>query len=216
LREVKAMPPEEKRPVTTGEPEKTFFDYLKQIWLDSYGDEDAAIAHRHRLAATLGLIAKGLDESQAGYAVRDRLALVCAALLDLDDGVTHPIFKAKKLSHGPRLNSVIWRSRTTIAIAYDYLRKAKVSETVALKQISQIPSLEKLLSGKNPSKEKSPKNWWTVLDRGDFPTDLVREQWGYSREFIAKLTGSPSEKRKVLKAEAERLIAAAAEEIKEI
>jgi hypothetical protein len=209
------MPPDEKRP-EAGSTEPNFFDYLKEIWLLSHGDEDAAVAHRHRLADTLGLIAMGLENSEAGYAVRDRLALVCAVLLDLDDGVTHPIFKAKKLSHGKRLNSVIWRSRTTIAIAYDFLREADVSETGALKQISQIPGIEKLLSGKNPDKEKSPKNWWTVLDRGDFPTDLVREQWSYTREFKAGLTGSPSEKRKFFKAEAERLIAAAAEEIKMI
>jgi hypothetical protein len=212
------MPPEEKRPKSgsTGGPEKTFFDYLKQIWLESYGVEDAAIAHRHRLAATLGLISMGLEKSEAGYAVKDRLALVCSALWDLDDGVTHPIFKAKKLGHGARLNSVKWRSRTTIAMAYDFLREADVSETEALKQISQIPGIEKLLSGKSPSKEKSPKNWWTVLDRGNFPTDLVREQWGYTREFKARLTGFPSEKQKILKTEAERLIAGAAEEIKEI
>ena len=212
------MPPEEKRPEagSTGGPEKTFFDYLKQIWLESYGDEDAAIAHRHRLEATLGLISMGLEKSEAGYAVKARLALVCSALWDLDDGVTQPIFEAKRLGHGARLNSAIWRSRTTVAIALDYLMKGGVPETEALKRISQIPGIEKLLSGKNPSKEKSPKNWRVLLDSGQFPTDLVREQWGDSRKFIAELTGYPSEKRKAFKAEAERLIAAAAREISEI
>jgi hypothetical protein len=201
---------------STGGPEKTFSDYLDLIWLGSYGDEDAAVAHRHRLADTLALISTGLKKSGAGYSVRDRLALVCSALWDLDDGVTHPIFKAKKLEHGKRLNSAIWRSRTTIAIALDFLMKAGVPETQALKQVSKIPGIEKLLSGKSPSKEKSPKNWRTRLDGGQFPTDLVREHWDWSRKFIAELTGSPSEKRKIFKAEAERLIAAAAEEINEI
>jgi hypothetical protein len=212
------MPPEQERPEagSTREPEKTFFDYLKQIWLESYRDEDAAIAHRHRLADTLGLIAAGLEKSEAGYAVSDRLALVCSALWDLDDGVTHPIFKAKKLSHGPRLNSVIWRARTTVAVALDFLMKADVPETDALKQVAKIPGIEKLLIGRNPSKEKSPKNWRVLLDSGQFPNDVIRDQWDRSREFIAKMTGFPSEKRKIFKAEAEHLIAAAAEQIKEI
>ena len=94
--------------------------------------------------------------------------------------------------------------------------KANVLEADALRQISKIPGIEKLLSGKNPSKEKSPKNWRTRLDSGLFPTDLVREQWDQSREFIAKLTGFPSEKRRVFKAEAKRLMAVAAELISEI
>ena len=150
------------------------------------------------------------------YAARDKLAFIIAALWDLDDGVTHPIFKSKKLSHGKRLNSAIWRARTTVAIALDFLMKANVPETEALKQISKIPGIEKLLSGKNPSKEKSPKNWRVLLDGEQFPTGLVREQWDASRKFIAKLTGSPLAKRKIFKAEAKRLLAASAKEISEI
>jgi hypothetical protein len=106
----------------------------------------------------------GLEKSEAGYAVKDRLALVCSALWDLDDGVTHPIFEAKRLGHGKRLNSANWRSR--VAIALDYLRKGGVPEPEALKRISQIPGIEKLLYGKNPSKEKSPKiaGWCSTVE----------------------------------------------------
>jgi hypothetical protein len=197
-------------------PEKTFFDHLDLIWLRADGEESAATADRHRLVDTLGLISSALEKSRAGYAVRDRLALVGSALLDLDDGVTHPMLKAKKLHHGKRLNSAIWRARTSVAVVLDFLMRAGVPETEALKRISKIPGIEKLLSGKIPNKEKSPKFWRIRLDSGQFPTDLVREQWSYSRKFIAELTGSPSEKRKVFKAEAERLIAVAAEDIDEV
>ena len=193
-----------------------FTENIELIWLKSYGDEDPAIADRHRLLDTLGLVAMGLENSASGDAVRDRLALVGSALWDLDDGVTHPIFKAKELGHGKRLNSAIWRSRTVIAIALDFLMEADVPEIEALKQVSKIPGMEKLLSGKSPSKEKSPRNWRALFREGTFATDLVREQWEMSRQFLANLTGSPSERRKKLKAEAERLIAAAADEIKVI
>jgi hypothetical protein len=201
-----------------GEREKTFLEYLLQTLLDPYGGESPPIADRQRLVDILALNSEYIRRSGAdvNYAARDKIASLCVALSDLNDGVPHPIFQAKRLEHGKRLNSIIWRSRTTVAIALDYLIKANVSEAVALKQVANIPGIEKLLSGKNPSKQKSPKNWRVLLDSGQFPTDLVREQWGYSREFIAKMTGSPTEKRKIFKAEAERLIAAAAQEIKQI
>ena len=48
------------------------------------------------------------------------------ALWDLDDGVTHPMFKAKKLEHGAPDSSAIWRSRTILAVAFDYLMAAGV------------------------------------------------------------------------------------------
>jgi hypothetical protein len=201
---------------STKKPEKTFFHYLDLIWLKSHNDEETAVADRHRLVDTLGLIEEALEKSGSGSAVRDKLALVGVALLDLDAGVTHPVFKAKKLGHGKRLNSAIHRARTSVAVALDFLMKAGVPETEALKRVSKIPGIEKLLSGKMPSKEKSPKNWRARLDSGLFPTDLVREQWGYSREFIAQLTGSPSKKRKIFKVQANRSIAVAAKNISAI
>jgi hypothetical protein len=199
-------------------PEKTFLDYLLQVLLEPYGGGSPSANNRQRLIDILALNSEYIRRSgtDTNYAARDKLTIFMAALLDLNDGVTHPISKAKKLPHGKRLNSIILRSRTTLAIALDYLIAADVRVPVALKMISKTPGIEKLLSGKNPNKEKSPNNWRTRLNSGQFPTDLVREQWEASREFIAKLTGSPSEKRKIFKAEAERLIAAASEEIKEI
>jgi hypothetical protein len=138
-----------------------------------------------------------------------------ALLEDLDDGVTPPMFNAKELNHGKRFNSAILRSRTTLAIALDYLIEAETGTDLAKKTISKTPGIEKLLS-KGAEAEKSPLNWRTRLHERRFPTDLVREQWDQSRQFIGALTGSPFEKRKKLKDEAERLIAAAAEEIKMI
>jgi hypothetical protein len=211
------MPPLQKKGAS-GEPEKTFLDYLLQILLEPYGGENPPADDRQRLIDILALNSEYLRRSgaNAGFAARDKRALFMVALTDLDDGVTHPVFKAKKLSHGKRLNSAILRSRTTLAIALDYLIAAEVSVHVALKTVSKTPGIEKLLSGKNPNREKSPRNWRTRLNSGQFPTDLVREQWDQSRKFIAELTGSPSDKRKIFKAEAARLIAAATRDISEI
>ena len=146
--------------------------------------------------------------ADANYAARDKIARISVALsLDLDDGVSDPIFKAKKLSHGKRFNSAVLRSRTTIAIALDFAIEAKAKADV-LEKISKIPGIKELLS-KGAAAEKSPLNWRTRLHEGFFLTDLVREQWHDSRKFIAELTGSPSDKRKIFKAAALRLIAAA-------
>jgi hypothetical protein len=215
------MPPRKTRPKAGsrhGEPkEKTFLDYLLEVLLEPCGSENPAIKDRQRLVNILALNSEYIRRSgaDANYAARDKITLFIIALRDLNDGVTHPIFKAKKLSHGKRPNSFILRSRTTLAIALDYLIAADVPARVALKEISKTPGIKKLLS-KRAAAEKSPLNWRTRLNEERFPTDLVREQWDQSRKVIAELTGSPSDKRKFFKAEAARLIAAAAEEIKEI
>jgi hypothetical protein len=207
------MPPQD----SNGEPENEFLNHLFRILLGPYGGENSALDDRLRLVDILALNSEYLRRSgkDANYAARDKISQISVALLDLDNGVTHPIFEAKELGHGPPDSSVVWRSRTTLAIALDYLIEAKVPSYIALKKISETPGIEKLLS-KGASAEKSPLNWRTTLGNGVVANEWAREQWEGSRKFIAELTGSPSEKRKVLKAEATRLIAAATEEIGEI
>ena len=218
LRKGQAMPPQETPPEAgSTEPEKTFLDHLLQILLEPYGGENPALDDRQRLVDILALNSEYLQRSgaDANNAARDKLALISLALWDLDDGVTHPMFKAKKVEHGAPDRSDIWRSRTTLAIAFDYLMAAGVPSRVASKKISKIPGIEKLLS-KGAKAETSLKNWRVRLRDGLFPNELAREHWDQFRKLFDELTGSPSEKRKFLKAEAERLIAVAVEDISEI
>jgi hypothetical protein len=208
-----AMPPHETRPEAG-----SFLYHLLQVLLFDYGGDDPAVGERERLIDLIALFFEYVQRSgaDANFASRDKLARFMYELDDLNDGVPSPTFKAKKLDHGPRLSSGKWRSRTTIAGALDLLIKAKFSEEEALDKVSKIPGIEKLLSGKTPNKKKSPLNWRAGLVGGSYPTDLVREQWEASRKFIdiVEMTvSSPSEKRKILEAEAMRLIAAAPEEI---
>jgi hypothetical protein len=207
------MPPKKPRPggSSTGESEKTFLDYLLHILLEP------AVDDRQRLLNILALNSEYLRRSgaDADHAARHKLALVSVALLDLDNGVTHPMFKAKKLEHGAPDSSAMWRSRTTLGIALDYLILANVPTGVALKKISKTPGIEKLLS-KGADAEKSPLNWRARLRDGVVANEWAREQWDETRKVIDGLTGSPTDKRKFLKAEAERLIAAAAMDISEI
>jgi hypothetical protein len=214
------MPPQETPPEadSTGQSEPTFLDHLFQILLfEQYGGENPAIDNRERLLDILALNSEYLRRSgaDADYAARNKLAFFMAELCDLDDGVQSPIFEARKLGYGAPDSSVIWRSRTTLAIAFDFLRKAGVSEADALKTISETPGIEKILS-KGADAKKAPRNWRATLHAGVTKNALAREQWDQSRKVIDGLTGSPSDKQKFLEAEAKRLIAAAVEDIKEI
>ena len=153
--------------------------------------------------------------ADANHAARDKLALISLAMWDLDDGVTHPMFKAKKLEHGAPDSSAIWRSRTILAVAFDYLMAAGVPSHVASKKISKTPGIEKLLS-KGAKAETSLINWRVRLREGVVANELARDHWEKFQKVFDGLTGSPSDKQKILKAEAERLIAVAVETIGEI
>ena len=195
---------------STGEPDETFIDDLRHILLKSYGGKNPALDDRQRLLDILELNTKYLKRSGAGasHEAHDKLAVIGLALWDLDAGITHPMFKARKLGHGAPDSTDIWRSRTTLAIAFDYLMAAGVPSRDASKKISKTPGIEKLLI-KGAKAETSLTNWRTRLSEGTVANELALEQWDWSRKFIEGLTGPPSDKHKKLKAEADRLIAVA-------
>ncbi len=209
------MPPQETPPEAGYE--KTFLDDLLQILLEPRDGNNPAHDDRLRLIAILELLSRYLDGSgaDAKIAAIDKLALLSLALWDLDSGVTHPMFKAKKLKHGAPDNTAIWRSRTILAVAFDYLMKASVPSRVASKKISKTLGIKKLLS-KGAKAETSLINWRETLRNGVVANELAREHWTQFQKKLDGLTGSPSDKQKFLKAEAERLIAVAVETIGEI
>ena len=166
---------------STGEPDETFLDDLLQILLKPYGGENPALDDRQRLLDILTLNSKYLERSgaDANHAARDKLALISLALWDLDAGMTHPMFKAKKLEHGAPDSTAIWRSRTILAIAFDYLIAAGVPSHVASKKISKTPGIEKLLS-KGAKAETSLINWRVRLREKVVANELAREHWDRS------------------------------------
>jgi hypothetical protein len=202
---------------STGEPDETFLDHLLQILLEPRGSQNSALDDRQRLLDILSLNSEYLERSgaDANHAARDKLALISLAFWDLDNGVTHPMFKARKLEHGAPDSTAIWRSRTILAVAFDYLMAAGVPSRVALKKVSKTPGFEKLLS-KGAKAETSLTNWRARLREGVVANELARDHWEKFRKVFDRLTGSPSDKQKFLKAEAERLIAVAIETIGEI
>jgi hypothetical protein len=200
-----------------GDPDETFIDDLRHILLKSYGGKNPALDDRQRLLDILELNTKYLKRSgaDASHEAHDKLAVIGLALLDLEAGITHPIFKARKLEHGAPESTDIWRSRTTLAIAFDYLMVAGVLSQDASKKISKAPGIEKLLS-KGAKAETSLINWRVRPREGTVANELALEQWDWSRKFIEKLTGPPSDKHKKLKAEADRMFAVAIKLISKI
>ena len=137
------MPPQETRP-EAGEPDETFIDDLIHIFLKPHGGKNPALDDRQRLLDILSLNTQYLKRSGADAKTRqtrqdhkayEKLAVISLALWDLEHGVSHPMFKAKKLEHGAPDSTDIWRSRTTLAIAFDYLMAAGIPSQDASKKI---------------------------------------------------------------------------------
>ncbi len=137
------MPPQETRP-EAGEPDEAFIDDLIHILLKSYGGKNPALDDRQRLLDILSLNTQYLKRSGADAKTRqtrqdhkayERLAVISLALWGLEHGVPHPMFETKKLGHGAPDRTDIWRSRTTLAIALDYLMAAGIPSQVASKKI---------------------------------------------------------------------------------
>lgn len=217
------MPPQETRP-EAGEPDETFIDDLIHIFLKPHGGKNPALDDRQRLLDILSLNTQYLKRSGADAKTRqtrqdhkayEKLAVISLALWGLEHGVSHPMFETKKLGHGAPDRTDIWRSRTTLAIAFDYLMAAGVPSQDASKKISKTPGIEKLLI-KGAKAETSLINWRVRLGEKRVANEVVREHWDWSRKFIEGLTGPPSDKHKRLKAEADRLIAVAVKQIGDI
>ena len=137
------MPPQETRP-EAGEPDETFIDDLIHIFLKPHGGKNPALDDRQRLLDILSLNTQYLKRSGADAKTRqtrqdhkayEKLAVISLALWGLEHGVSHPMFETKKLGHGAPDRTDIWRSRTTLAIAFDYLMAAGIPSQVASKKI---------------------------------------------------------------------------------
>jgi hypothetical protein len=215
------MPPEEKRPEAGSAGDKTFLDYLLQILLEPYGGEDPAIDDRQRLMDILALNSEYIRRSgaDANYAARDKISLFSVALEDLEDGVTHPMFKAK-YTLKPPLSSGVWRLRATLAIALDYLVRAREPLQDAAIKIARTPGIEYLLSGRALSAEARKEaqksdahtsviRWRNTLRRGEKTNKYARMAWEASRETLASIDGPQG-----LRDEAARLIGVARRELR--
>jgi hypothetical protein len=105
---------------------KAYFDKTHQILLGPYPGKsaDPHVIDRHRLIGFLELTGTLLRGLGAGEDLVNKLMTFSAASRDLDRGKQSPIFMAHKLSNSPPDSSAIWRLRTMLAIATDYLKRA--------------------------------------------------------------------------------------------
>jgi hypothetical protein len=213
------MPPQKTRPEAGSAGDKTFLDYLLQILLEPYGGENPAIDDRQRLVDILALNSEYIRRSgaDANYEARDKISLFSVALLDLDDGVTHPMFKAN-YTRKPPLESGKWRLRAILAIALDYLMRAR--EPDAARRVARTPGIECLLSGRARSADARMRaqksdartsviRWRNTLRRSEKTNRYARMAWDASRETLADIDGP-----KGLRKEAARLLGIARRELR--
>jgi hypothetical protein len=149
----------------------------------------------------------------------DKAMVWLEALVDREEGVAAPILTVTRKGEAPP-TSAVWRARAALVIAYDYLVAAEMPEARALTKVADTPGIEKLLRRKGSTAEGSVKSWRQKLGEKSVSNDLANERWDASRVVIAAFKkavaddpASKGEAQEKLKAEAERLIAAAIEEI---
>jgi hypothetical protein len=202
---------------------KAYFDRAHQILLGPYPgtSTDPAVIDRHRFIGFLELTVTLLRGIGAGEDLFNKLMAFSAALRDLDLGVTHPVLKAKD-GRKPPLSSEIWRLRAMLAVALDYLERAKEHRTLedAARRVARTPGIERLLSGRAKSadaRKKAQKSdastsvikWRNTLRRGKGANATARRVWQASREELANIDG-PQGFRK----EAARLLGKARRELR--
>ena len=202
---------------------KAYFDRAHEIVLEPNPGTpaDPAAIDRHRFIAFLELTITLLRGIGAGWDLFNKLMTFSTALRDLDLGVTHPILKAKD-GRKPPLSSETWYLRTILAIALDYLVRAKAEKRLedAARRVARTPGIEFLLSGRAKSadaRKRSQKSdaytsvikWRDTLRRGKETNQIARMVWKASRENLANIDG-PQGFRK----EAEQLLGMARRELR--
>jgi hypothetical protein len=180
---------------------KAYFDRTHQILLGPYPGRstDPDVIDRHRFRGFFELTVTLLRGIGAGEDLFNKLMTFCAALRDLDLGVTHPILKAKD-ARKPPLSSEIWRLRAILAVALDYLRRAEEPLEDAARMVARTPGIERLLSGRAKSadaRKKAQKSdastsvikWRDTLRRGKVTNATARMAWQASREKLTNIDG---------------------------
>jgi hypothetical protein len=167
---------------------------------------------RERLADVIARTAAFMGEAGASTA-KDKLMGYYSALRDLDQGITHPIFKAATRIGKPPPGSVVWRSRATVAIALDCFLRAGISFDDAFKRIKKVPNIQRLVSPGRDLK-KSVQNWRDTLNDGSVDNYIALERWRDAKQILAKAVAPDETSRNVLLCKhAETLLKAAAGEI---
>ena len=202
---------------------KAYFDRAHQILLGPYPgtSTDPAVIDRHRFIGFLELTVTLLRGIGAGEDLFNKLMAFSAALRDLDLGVTHPILKAKD-GRKPPLSSETWYLRTILAIALDYLVRAKAEKRLedAARRVARTPGIECLLSGRARSADARMRaqksdartsviRWRNTLRRSEKTNRYARMAWDASRETLADIDGP-----KGLRKEAARLLGIARRELR--
>jgi hypothetical protein len=170
---------------------KEYFDDVHQILLGPYPgtSTDPAVIDRHRLVALLDRTTILLRRIGAGEHLFRKLMNFSAPLRDVDRGVASPIFTPRDLPHSPPLNSTIWRLRAMLAVALDYLVRAKVPLPEAARTVARMPGIKRLLSEQARDASASVKKWRSSLRRGKAPNEVARMVWQASREKLASIDG---------------------------
>jgi hypothetical protein len=162
----------------------------------SYAGLSAVERDRQRLADVIARTAVFMGEAGAP-AAQAKLMSYYALLTDLDRGIDHPIFKARKRRGKPPPSSQQWLSRATVAIALDCYLRAKIPFKDAYNKIKQVPDIKRLVSTGSDLK-KSVQNWRETLNAGSVDSRVANERWRAAQQIVAQSVAPDDASRKML------------------
>jgi hypothetical protein len=178
----------------------------------SYAGLSAVERDRQRLADVIARTAVFMGEAGAP-AAQAKLMGYYALLTDLDRGIDHPIFKARKRRGKPPPSSQEWLSRATVAIALDCYLRAKIPFKDAYNKIKKVPNIQRLVSTGSDLK-KSVQNWRDTLNAGSVDNLIAKERWRAAQQIVAQSVAPDDTSRNMLLCKhADHLLEVAAGEI---
>ena len=109
--------------------------------------DDSPAAERERFMEFIGLTVWILRKFEGTEDTSNKLMMYYAALLDLSEGTVHPILKSAPLQNAAPTNTDVWRTRAALAVALDFLVRAKVPLNEAARRVGKKQrALENFLS----------------------------------------------------------------------
>ncbi|MDA9477831.1 hypothetical protein XI03_25775 [Bradyrhizobium sp. CCBAU 65884] len=176
----------------------------KRILLLKGAPDDSPLAERERFMEFLGLTSWMLGKFEDTEDAVNKVTMYFAALMDLSDGTVHPILKPSPLKNAAPASTDVWRVRAALAVALDFLVRARVPLNEAAKRVAKTKGIKKLLKqGADPV--KSIKNWRNDISSGKAKNPTAMFVWKTGLEEYEEARKSAGGDEEALREQAKQL-----------
>jgi hypothetical protein len=195
-----------------------YFHELHRVLLSPVipsGEDEPAKVERKRFMEFIGLTVVTFRKFECDDALINKLMSFYGALMDLENGRVHPILQPTFVASVPPESTERWRIRATLAVALEYLIRAKTPFDEAVRKVAGARWINQILKSRAAAKS-SLKSWRNDLRTGKVTNQVALKAWseGLSQyETIVARSANEKERLQRLKEGAKLLISRAETEI---